>query len=161
MIMRTIICSPRNLVFFLVFFAVTVSFGHDWPVHQEITKAAFQSSDALNVFLNDNGGNQSLTATPPQGEPSGTRSASDWLQQGSIFEDEEKYGSVAELRTPDHFYTLSPFRTPGQVFELYDVQPAVLDIRYLPENIVNSYIWAAQAGAPGLIYSKGVSPGLT
>src|SRR5580704_10540446 len=79
------------------------SFGHDYPLHVLICSNAFQTSAALNLFITNNSVPALLSANPPSCP--GTRSARDWLQQGSVFEDEETYFGIAEQRCLDHFYT--------------------------------------------------------
>lgn len=56
----------------------------------------------------------------------------------------------------DHFYTVEPQRAPGQVIGLTDAsegplvnQTTGVGYQTLPNNIVNSYLWASQQGIPG------------
>ena len=60
--------------------------GHAGVVHEQITQSAFNSSSGLADFLMENSVPPSLTASPPQ--CSGSRTPMDWLQQGSLMEDE-------------------------------------------------------------------------
>lgn len=98
-------------------------YGHEWQVHQAITGSAYQFSGGLQSFLNENLDlkTQLLAASLPQCAPSGT--ASNWLCWGSKMEDEQLYGHFQQFkqdhdltqRSVDHFYTVAPDRTPGQV----------------------------------------------
>jgi len=79
-----------GFLFSAAFITVTLApikcHGHAGVVHKQITQSAFNSSTGLTVFLTENSVPQSLTASPPQ--CSGTRTPMDWLQQGSLMEDE-------------------------------------------------------------------------
>ena len=148
----------RPLILLLSFLhCPNISRGHDAPVHVKITQSAFNSSGGLSDFLSSVAVNQSLTANLPFGQgPSGTHSPNEWLQLGSFYEDEQQYGPLKDVRTADHFYTLVPFRVPGQVSGLYDPVLGIpgIPLIYLPESTVNSFMWATRAGVNGPIYQN-------
>src|ERR1035438_3103157 len=112
--------------FSVVMLASWLCYGHDWPVHMAITESAYQLSAGLNTFVNDeNLETQFLLASTP--ETHGPLSPSEWLAEGSRMEDEQIYGGHTEKRTMDHFYTVTPQRTPGQVMGLTDwSEPSVI-----------------------------------
>ena len=76
------------VVFFIGITCQTLCFGHDWPVHIAITTSAYQASEGINAFLNENLESSQLTASQPQA--AGTHLPSVWLQLGSIMEDEQR-----------------------------------------------------------------------
>ncbi len=104
--------------FFVIMTASWSCYGHDWQVHMAITESAYQSSDGLQTFLSDNLEAQELSASSSDYGVVGTLSPLEWLKWGSKMEDEQVYGYFINPIAPrplDHFYTLTPDRTPGQV----------------------------------------------
>ena len=120
--------------------------GHNWNVHEKIAYSAFQSSDGLNTFLNEN--LKSTNLTDYLADHTEGRSAGDWLCSGSIMEDEQYYkicGKQFALRVMNHFYDVVPVRTPGQVIGLDDAsEPCYNFVGWLPGQMTNSFVWATK-----------------
>ncbi len=128
-------------------------YSHDGPVHKKITESAFGSSASLSCFLIDNLKSQFLQANPYL-YCSGTFTPLEWLREGSYYEDEQLYGALTLTPRPlDHFYTVTPQRTPGQVIGLTDgsEHPTWDFWNGLPSGIVNSYVWVTQNGVSGTL----------
>ncbi len=125
------------------FWMSTLCFGHDWPVHMRITENAFESSAGLQSFLSENLESQRLMASQPQVNGNNF-TPTEWLQLGSRMEDEQLYGAWT-LRPVDHFYTVIPYRTAGQVIGLTDKsEPWPWGYFLTPNGITNSFVWASQ-----------------
>jgi len=52
-------------------------------------------------------------------------------------------------RALDHFYTVMPYRTPGQVIGLTDASEPWYNPFGLPSGITNSFVWGSQNGIQG------------
>jgi hypothetical protein len=141
---QSIVRIPRLLALWVWMLAPTLCHSHNGPIHQAITQSAFGSSSGLAGFLNENAVTQSLTAYPPQ--RSGDRSPVQWLEQGSLREDEQKYPQVGYILPPrcvDHFYTVVPDRTPGQIIGLTDwSEPPIFGFLLGRTSTTNSFKWA-------------------
>lgn len=131
-------------------------YGHFPVVHETITGTAYQSSDGLQTFVRENltNANAMLFASQPQAK--GNQTASNWLTMGSRMEDDQKYGiwgalgsQLGEERSVDHFYTVLPQRTPGQVIGLTDwsVPPGVG--KWAKTTTTNSFKWATDDTVQG------------
>ena len=122
-------------------------YGHDWSVHMRITTSASGASDGLQKLLGENLESQTLTASQPQ--ISGSFAPITWLAQGSYFEDEQVYYMIPHQRCLDHFYTVIPERTPGQVIGLTDwSEPAIIGGLF-STHTTNSFVWASKNGIKG------------
>jgi hypothetical protein len=147
--------------FYLVLcFTSRLSYAHDWPVHQAISASAYQASDGLQTFISENletNANALLTASQPQIQ--GGLSVSNWLTMGSKMEDEQYYGSfpikqVKESfglteRSVDHFYTVQPQRTPGQMIGLTDWSEPPGIGHAFSTFTTNSFKWATDDNVLG------------
>jgi hypothetical protein len=131
--------------------------GHDEHLHVSMTESAFQSSDGVSAFLIDNYGSENvpfkttpaLFANPAPFNRALSFSPLDWTKQGSYWEDMTLYNGYT-MRCVDHFYTVVPGRTPGEVIGLTDASEPWYAFGFiLPGNIENSFIWASQNGTLG------------
>ena len=165
----TINSSSRCPVFFALLywasFGPHFAYAHDWPLHVKMTTAAYQSSAGINSFLSAQLESRLLTANPRQLGASLTPLA--WLAQGSYLEDEETYFHQT-LRCLDHFYTVTPDRTPGEVVGITDstegpflYKDTGIGIRAMGSFIANSFLWGSREGVegPSLVNILG-TPGL-
>jgi hypothetical protein len=159
--MKTFIKNVSKCFCLALFFSSSLCFAHDWQVHMAITGNAYKLSAGLQTFLNENVETNKLTASPPQ--YSDTTTASNWLAMGSKMEDEQYYGSFPikqfketfglTERSVDHFYTVMPERTPGQVIGLTDwSEPPVIGLTIigpLAQPVHSSFQWATDPNVQG------------
>jgi hypothetical protein len=146
--MNTLLKHYFRMVFCLTAFFVAmlgpcVCRGHNENLHKRMTTNAFESSSGLASFLIENSVSQSLTAYPPK--CGGTKSARDWLGEGSYYEDME---DLFERRCLDHFYTVQEQRAPGQVIGLTDWSEPILvaDVAHVKGYTTNSFAWGTSPG---------------
>lgn len=138
------------------------TYAHDWPVHRAITESAYQSSSDLQAFLNENLKTPNSTSLAmEQLQCPATLMAIEWLKEGSTMEDEQTYGIIfGAARGPrplDHFYTVTPVRTSGQVFGITDGSEGPLAYKDTGFGIyslgggfiTNSFAWASKPGIQG------------
>lgn len=130
-------------------------YGHEVPVHQAITQSAFGASTGLQLFLTENLGsaNCPLTASPSAIGAGAEAPPAVWLQLGSYFEDMED-----QRRCLDHFYTVKPQRTPGQVIGLTDWSEPIIGgfiASLFCSSTVNSFVWGTVNGISEPSYNLG------
>ncbi len=144
-----------SVVFSVLTLTPGVCFAHNEYVHEQITQSAFNSSSALAIFIAVNSVPPNLEASTPS--YSGSHAPTEWLQKGSYFEDEQTYGWIDEVphigpvqRCLDHFYTVQPQRTAGQVIGLTDwSEPPIVAYLIFSGQTVNSFRWGTKSGIYG------------
>lgn len=111
--------------------SVLPSLAHHEPVHEQIAKAAVDSSDGLVRFANEVlGGQDTLLDYDPFEFDAAKLSPKDWVGKGS-------YNQDYWPRWGNHFYTVKPSRVVGKAEGLSDAAS-----RFFILRTTNSYAWA-------------------
>jgi hypothetical protein len=109
--------------------------AHDQPVHQAIAFSAALSSSGFQQFLDFN----FLSGSTFLKFDSQDRGVTNWITEGAFHEDDFP-------RFDDHFYTVSPTRTPGLANGLTD-RSELLQLNFA--EITNSFAWGTVPGLRG------------